>query len=266
MAIDYIETPQGTVYVGQLQNFNEISHGCRNGHYPYTTIPPTFIPYNDILPFFEGKSPTWSLFEQWGYLAFTSMEDVVEALEGDTFRPLVTDIYWIWGAPDVGGLGICKTGNDSYSVVYINGYYYENDMIRARTNSLTISNIHGATVSNTHIDECANIPPTAIYPTGLTFYCDYNVDANTGATSWDGMLHFNAMSILTCSEGYNTKNPLGEMVLQTANFTDVGTNLNSSWSWNYYNGDYPTNPIDRVAWVRTKNYQWSKKDQASNWI
>ena len=257
MAIDYIETPKGTVYVGQLQEFNEISHGCRNGHYPYTTIPPTFIPYNDILPFFEGKSPTWNTWELWNNLAFPDKESIAEALAGDTFRPLVTDIYWIWGAPDVGGLGICKTGNDSYSVVYINGYYQDGDVIRPRGNSLNITNVHGATISNANIDECANIPPIGIYPTGLTFYCDYTVDSETGATTWDGMLHFNAMSVLTCSEGYDRRNPIGEMVFETANFYDVGTNLESSWSWKYYSEPYPTNVIDRVVWRRIKNYQWS---------
>lgn len=257
MAIDYIDTPRGTVYVGQLQEFNEINHGCKTGHYPYTTLPPTFIPYNDILPFFEGKSPTWSKFELWSNLAFPDREAVAEALEGDTFRPLVTDIYWIWGAPDVGGIGICKTGDDSYSVVYINGYYQDGDVIRPRCNSLNITNVHGATISNAHIDECPNIPPVSIYPTGITFYCNYTVDSKTGATSWDGMLRFNAMSVLTCSEGYDRKNPIGERVFETVNFTDVGTNLETSWSWNYDDDPYTTNVIDHIAWVRLKNYQWS---------
>lgn len=265
MAIDYIETPRGTVYVGQLQEYNEISHGVRNGHYPYTTIPPTFIPYNDILPFFADKSPTWNTWELWDAMAFPDKEAIAEALSDDQFRPLVTDIYWIWGAPDVGGLGVCKTGNDSYSIVYINGYYQDGDVIRPRGNSLTITNVHGATVSNASIDECANIPPIGIYPTGISFYCNYYVDDDTGATTWDGMLHFNAMSVLNCSEGYDRKNPIGEAVFEIANFTDVGTNLESSWSWHYYPEPFPTNAIDRVIWKRFKNYQWSIDDFYPYW-
>lgn len=257
MTIDYIETPKGTVYVGQLQEFNDISHGVKTGHYPYTTIPPTFIPYNDILPFFADKSPTWSKWELWNNLAFPDKEAIVEALSGEQFKPLVTDIYWIWGAPDVGGLGVCKTGEDSYSVVYINGYYQDGDVIKPRGNSHTITNVHGATISNAHIDECPNIPPIGIYPTGITFYCNYYVDSKTGATSWDGLLRFNSMSVLTCSEGYDRKNALGEMVFETASFSDVGTNLDTSWSWKYYAKPYPTNAIDRVSWKRLKNYQWS---------
>lgn len=253
MAIEYIDTPQGTIYVGQLQNFNEISHGVRNGYYPFATLQPTFIPYNDILPFFEGKSPTWSYWEQWGNMAFTSREDVVEALEG-TFRPLVTDIYWIWGAPDVGGLGICKTGNDSYSVVYINGYYEENDMIKARTNSLNITNVHGVTVGNTQREGLSNIPPTAIYPTGLSFFCSYDVDSDTGATWWDGNLYFNAMSVFNASEGWWHGKPIQ---FDTASFTDVGSNLSTSWTWEFLAQPYPENVIDRQGWKRLKEKQWS---------
>lgn len=247
MAKETIDTPLGTVFVGQLQEFNEITHGVHNGHYPYTTIPPTFIPYTDILPFFEDKSPTWNYWEQWSNTAFNSMDDVVEALQGN-FRPLVTDIYWVWGAPDVGGLGICKTGTDSYSVVYINGYRSEDNMIFANTNSLNIANIHGATVSNTSYSN-ANIPPSDNYPTGLSFYCNFS---DTGV--WDGMLHFNAMTILPCSEMlYDDTQHTAQLI----HFTDVGTNLDGSWSWNYTNKPFPDSDIQRVIWRSEKNGQWS---------
>lgn len=259
MKIQPIDSPLfGSINVGYLYEYNTYAWPATisipSGLYPQSTALPDVVYYDDILPHLEGKQVTWDIWEQWDNMAFTSMDDVVTALENDNFRPLVTDVCWIFGAPDTGGLGVCKTGNDSYSVIYINGYYTDDDVIRPRCNSMTITHPHGITISNDSYGwEGNTVPPSGTYKTGISFYTsDYVHLTEQGelysiSLSWDNCLHFNTESVFVrCGEN-----------LGITPFTDVGPNLGASWNYKFHSALPVGNPIfDRLFWYDPKCYQW----------
>ena len=268
MKIQPIDSPLfGSINVGYLYQYNTYAWppvvAIPSGFYPQSTALPDIVYYDDILPHLEGKQVTWDIWEQWTNMAFTSMDDVVTALENDNFRPLVTDVCWIFGAPDTGGLGVCKTGNDSYAVVYINGYYTDDDVIRPRCNSMTVANPHGISISNDSYGwEGNTVPLSGTYKTGISFYTSDYVhlteqgELYTISTSWDNCLHFNTESVFfRCGEN-----------LGITPFTDVGPNLGASWNYKYH-GALPTgNPaVDRLFWYDPKCYQWHFEAMSTYW-
>lgn len=265
---EIIDSPKfGAINVGQLYEYNTVSWpsavAIPTGMYPQSTRVPTVIYYDEVIPLLEGVNPTWDLWEEFSYKTFDDMDQVVEALESEHFHPLVTDIVWIIGAPDVGGLGVCKTGANSYSVVYINGYYLDNNQRAVpRCNSMNITSAPTMTISNdTWQWEGITVPPSGTYRTGISFYTIQAVGlTETGetydiSTSWDGMLHFNTETVLRCGESYAIEP-----------FWDVGPNLSTSWNYGFY-PDLPSgNPaIDRLVWYDNKTASWRIKERYPYW-
>lgn len=257
----------GTINVGYLYDYNTTawppSIAIPVGMYPQSTRVPTVIYYDEIIPLLEGVNPTGNLWEEFSYQTFDDMDQVVEALESEHFHPLVTDIVWIIGAPDVGGLGVCKTGANSYSVVYINGYYLDNNQRAVpRCNSMNITAPTGMTIDNNVWEWDGNtVPRDGTYRTGISFYTIENVNlTETGetydiSTSWDGMLHFNTETVLKCGESYAIEP-----------FWDVGPNLSTSWNYNFCPNLPSGNPIvDRLFWYDKKAQSWRIKERYPYW-
>lgn len=269
MAIrDVIETANfGALRIGELAEFNEYEiTGMRTGHYPQTTVTPTVVSYSEILP--RLQNVTTEAAQQWesfSFRSFNSMHDVVTALESPQYHKIVTDIVWIFGAPDVGGLGVMKTGADSYSVVYINGYTRSGDAIVPVMNQLNITHPHGVDISNGTYEGLANIP-NGHYDTGIMFVYNYDYDSSTNNINFDGMLRFNADCVFpNAQEGWAHYNEHGQYILDTATFTDAGGNLDNSWQWNFKN-DLPTgNIITDAFWAEEKKLQWSLREFYPYW-
>lgn len=269
MAIrDVIETSNfGAIRIGQLAEFSSTSaSGMRNGHYPNTTVTPTLINYADILPRLQNVTNEAS--QQWYSFSthsFNTMDDVITALASPEYHKIVTDIVWIWGAPDVGGFGVMKTGADSYSVVTLNGYTINDDLIVPLCESLNITNPHGIDVNNGTYEGLANVP-NGHYDTGITLFQNYVYNDETHLLEFDNWLWFNADSVFTSAqEGWSHYNEHGQYVLDTATFTDVGPNLENSWQWNFKN-DLPNgNVITDAFWAEEKKLQWSIRDFYPYW-
>lgn len=269
MAIrDVIETANfGALRIGELAFYNEYEiTSMRTGYYPQTTVTPTIVYYSDIIPLLQNV--TTEAAQQWESFSnrsFNSMEDVVVALESPQYHKIVTDIVWIFGAPDVGGLGVMKIGADSYRVVYINGYTRSGDAIIPLMNGLTIEHPHGVDITNNVYEGLANVP-NGHYDTGIMFAYIYDYDANTHLINFDGNLSFNADCIFPNSqEGWPHYDEHGQYILGTATFTDVGGNLENSWQWNFKN-DLPSGSIVTDAlWVTEKVLQWSLRDLFPYW-
>lgn len=269
MAIrDVIETANfGALRIGELAEFNEYEiTGMRTGHYPQTTVTPTVVSYSEILP--RLQNVTTEAAQQWegfSYQSFNSMNDVVTALASPQYHKIVTDIVWIFGAPDVGGLGVMKTGADSYSVVYINGYTTSGDVIVPVMNQLNIAHPHGVDISNGTYEGLANIP-NGHYDTGVMFVYNYDYDSSVNNIIFDGMLRFNADCVFpNAQEGWAHYNEHGQYVLDTATFTDAGGNLDNSWQWSFKN-DLPSgNIITDSFWAEEKKMQWSLREFYPYW-
>lgn len=269
MAIrDVIETANfGALRIGELAEFNEYEiTGMRTGHYPQTTVTPTVVSYSEILP--RLQNVTTEAAQQWegfSYRSFNSMDDVVTALESPQYHKIVTDIVWIFGAPDVGGLGVMKTGADSYSVVYINGYKRSGDTIVPVMNQLHITHPHGVDITNNTYEGLANVP-NGHYDTGVMFVYNYDYDSSTNNIVFDGMLRFNADCVFpNAQEGWPHYNEHGQYVLDTATFTDAGGNLDNSWQWSFKN-DLPSgNVITDAFWAEEKKMQWSLREFYPYW-
>lgn len=269
MAIrDVIETANfGALRIGELAEFNEYEiTSMRTGHYPQTTVTPTVVSYSEILP--RLQNVTTEAARQWegfSYRSFNSMDDVVTALESPQYHKIVTDIVWIFGAPDVGGLGVMKTGVDSYSVVYINGYTRSSDAIVPAMNQLHIEHPHGVDITNNTYEGLANVP-NGHYDTGVMFVYNYDYDSSINNIVFDGMLRFNADCVFpNAQEGWPHYNEHGQYVLDTATFTDAGGNLDNSWQWNFKN-DLPSgNVITDAFWAEEKKLQWSLREFHPYW-
>lgn len=269
MAIrDVIETANfGTLRIGELVAYNEYQiSGMRTGHYPQTTIVPTVVYYSEILPRLQNvtteASLQWSAFAQ---LTFNSMNDVITALESPQYHKIVTDIVWIFGAPDVGGFGVMKTGADSYSCVHINGYIRKGDAIVPVANSLSIAHPHGIDITNATFEGLANVP-NGHYDTGIMFVYNYDYNENTHSINFDGMLRYNSDCVFpNAQEGWPHYDEHGQYILDTATFTDVGGNLDNSWLWNFKN-DFPNgNLITDAFWATDKVMQWSIREFYPYW-
>ena len=188
----------------------------------------------------------------------------------DRFHKIVTDIVWIFGAPDVGGLGVARTGADSYSVVYINGYISENDMVVPQCNSLNITNPHGITITNTipatsgtPNSDVSNIAPSGTYKTGICFVTSGVYDSTNNTILYnEPYLRFNAMSVFSsCHESYIDP----ENMSRVATFTTVADTLGASWQHDFMNNmpllaDY-YDPI----WNQNKKEQWSFESYYPYW-
>lgn len=272
MRISPISSPKyGTIDVGYMYQYNTSDWPPEiripNGYYPQSTVVPTVIWYDDILPNLSGKQATLDIWSQWANMAFTSKEDIVEALETDLFRPLVTDIEWIWGAPDVGGLGVAKGNSaDSYAIVYINGYYMDGNMIRPRCDSMTVPAPYGLTIDNLDPSWDDNtVPPDGTYRTGISFYTmdEVQFTPNPDPTILDhytisiasiNNIYFNNITILKSSEYLSPE------------FWDVGENLGASWNYRF-DPSLPTGQyqIDRLFWYDPKCYQWHISELYPYW-
>lgn len=265
---DVIETANfGAIRIGQLADFSSTSaSGMRNGHYPNTTVTPTFINYADILPRLQNVTTEAShQWESFSSHSFNTRDDVITALASPEYHKIVTDIVWIWGAPDVGGFGVMKTGADSYSVVTLNGYTINDDLIVPLCERLTITHPHGIDVTNGTYEGLANVP-NGHYDTGITFFQNYVYNKETHLLEFDNWLWFNADSVFTSAqEGWSHYDEHGQYILDTATFTDVGPNLENSWQWNFKN-DLPNgNIITDAFWAEEKKLQWSIRDFYPYW-
>ena len=269
MAIrDVIETANfGAIRIGQLAEFlYSAVGGMRTGHYPNTTVTPTFLNYADILPRLQNVTTEASL--QWSSFSvqsFNTMDDVITALASPEYHKIVTDIVWIWGAPDVGGLGVMKTGADSYSIVTINGYTISDDLIIPLCDSATISYPHGINVNNQTFEGLANVP-NGHYDTGITLFQNYVYNDETHLLEFDNWLWYNKESVFTnAQEAWPHYDEHGAYILDTATFTDVGPNLENSWQWHFKN-DLPTgNVITDAFWATEKVFQWSIEALSQYW-
>lgn len=261
---DIIETNgYGGILVGELVEYIDAYERINNGLYPNTTVVPTVIYYDDILPKLQNvNTDAYQQWEAFSELSFNSMDDVVEALSSDRFNKIVTDIAWIFGAPDVGGLGVARTGADSYSVVYINGYTAKGDTVRPLCNSLNITNPHGITINNTIPEtyggpdsDISNIQSPGTYKTGICFVTNGTYDKNNNSVVFnEPYLRFNAMAVFTdCHENYYTP----EYQKATATFRTTGEGLAANWTHNFINTmprfSFALDPV----WREAKSIQWS---------
>lgn len=263
--VDIIETNGfGGVLVGELVQYVDVYNRINNGLYPNSTVAPTVIYYDDILPRLQNvNTDAYQQWQQFANLSFNTMDDVVEALSSDSYHKIVTDIVWIFGAPDVGGLGVCKTGADSYVVTYINGYVTENDMIKPVCNQLNITDPHGITINNVIPEtsgspdsDVSNIQPAGTYKTGICFVTNGSYDENSNSISFnDPALWFNAMAVFSdCHETYTAPD---NFTYLTATFTTTGEGLASNWNHNYLNNLPIVSLSFDTLWQDIKNRQWS---------
>lgn len=270
--VDLIETNGfGGVHVGELVQYTDVYERITNGLYPNTTVVPTVIYYDDILPRLQNVTTEASQqWEQFSQTSFNSMDDVVDALSSDRFHKIVTDIVWIFGAPDVGGLGVLRTGADSYSVVYINGYVSENDRVTPQCNSLYITNPHGITITNTipatsgtPNSDISNIAPSGTYKTGICFVTSGKYDSTNNRINYnEPFLRFNAMSVFyNCHESYQDQ----QNMTQVATFTTVPDTLGASWQHDFTNSMPFLADYYDPLWNQNKKEQWSFESYYPYW-
>lgn len=253
----------GSAIVGEVVRFVDVYERIPNGLYPQTTAAPTVIYYDDILPRLQNvTTEAYQQWEQFTYQRFNTMDDVATALSSDSYHKIVTDMVWIVGAPDVGGIAVAKTGSDSYAVCYINGYTMENDLIAPLCNVLNIANPHGVTITNTIPEttgtpnsDISNIAPSGTYKTGICFVTSATYDATNNRILYnEPYLRFNAMAVFSdCHEAYITPDHLSRI----ANFTTPGENLTASWTHDFKNTLPLLADYYDVLWTEDKKYQWS---------
>lgn len=259
-----IESPLfGTINLGYLAEYNTYAWppvlGVPSGYYPQSSRVPTFISYDDqILPLLEGKAIAWDQWEAFTDLSYSDMDAVVDALT-NRFPLLITDVVWIFGAPDVGGVGVIKTGNDSYSVISLNGFEpVTGGGVHPRGGSLTITHPHGITISNETWGVENTVPPSGTYKTGISFYTFETVVANyddkTCNRYYTNQVRFNAETVLSAEERINV------------DFTDVGPNLRASWNF-WFEPKYPTGDVvkDELFFSGKKMNQWHIRSLYPYW-
>lgn len=253
----------GSAIVGELVEFVDVYERIPNGLYPQTTAAPTVIYYDDILPRLQNvTTEAYQQWEQFTYQRFNTMDEVTTALSSDSYHKIVTDMVWIVGAPDVGGIAVARTGADSYAVCYINGYTMDGDLIAPLCDVLTITNPHGINITNTIPEtigtpnsDISNITPSGTYKTGICFVTSAHYDVPNNRIVYDQpYLRFNAMAVFSrCHEAYIAP----DHTTQIATFTTPGETLAANWTHDFKN----TLPIlpdyYDVFWVEDKKYQWS---------
>lgn len=252
----YIESRLGTLWVGQLAEYNEYEVGV-NGLFPNTTQCPTVIPMRTIIDLVSGYNiGAIEQAERFLNASFGSMEDVSNALQSDLFNLLLTDVFWIWGSPDTGGLGACWDG--SYVVfIMINGFELSNDLYKVGYGSNILYPNVGATTTITQGEHATQllpaIPPSGTYDTGISFYYVYDWDANYKALMETSELRISFNTILPSKAGYL------DIITASTSFeyyTTVYQFLGTDWQWCFDNSLPPDNMLERNTWVNLKNMQY----------
>lgn len=265
---DYVQSPRyGTIRIGEMAHFNENTDNVRTGYYPQTTMTPTIVLYENILPNMTDMQPIFNtVWTNFVNMTFNSMEDVVAALQSEDYHKVVTDIEWIWGAPDVGGLGVCKSAADSYELVYINGYRFNNDVYYPNASSIHITYPRTITISDqtpsdidTSSPQNLSIPPAGTYKTGIFImtYGNYDYENNNIVYNYP-VLNINACALIrNAQDSYVARNTTtGQTFLSTATFTDAGVHIADSWRHQFYNS-LPINAKIHPIWEMRKEEQWS---------
>lgn len=264
---DYVTSPKyGDIRIGEMAYFGADAN-VRDGYYPQTTFTPTILLYDDILPNLNDKQPIFdSVWLSFINHQFLSMEEVVEALESDDYHKIVTDIEWLWGAPDVGGVGVCKSGPDSYQLITLNGYVFTNDVYQPNAGNISIEYPHGILLGDqtpsdldTRSPQSLSIPPEGRYKTGIFLMTYGNYDSENNSVLYNHPeLWINACAVVTsANDSYTSYNPsTGLTQLATATFTDVGPHIQESWRHQFYNS-LPANADFHPIWKMRKEEQWS---------
>lgn len=261
-----IESRLGPLWVGQLAEYNEYEVGI-NGLFPHTTQCPTVIPMKDIINIVNGYN-TGAIRQASSFLtaSFASMEDVASALQSELFNLLLTDVYWIWGSPDTGGLGACWDG--TYVVfIMINGFELENDLYHVGLDSTIWYPEVNATVNITQGEHATQllpvIPPTGTYETAISFYYVYDWDNNYKTLMETNKLLISFNTVLPSKAGY-----LDIISASTPyeNFTTVYQYLGGDWQWCFDNSPPPDNILELNSWKNIKNMQFALRSAPNNFV
>lgn len=256
MAIEctYIESRFGALWVGQTATYNEYEVGI-SGTFPNTPQIPTVTLLRDLIEIVHDFNPdALEQFTSFNNLSFASMEDVTEALNSDLFNLLVTDVYWLWGAPDVGGLGAAWNGEELVFLM-INGFEKTNDLYHTGYGSNQWSPHLGATtvIEQDEHNVLLNpvVPPAGEYDNAISFYYDYDWDENLKTLVAQNKLFVSFNTIISSKAGYMDLGGVHE-----ESFTETWSYLGGAWQWCFDNSQPPDNVIERNPWVLTKRLQY----------
>lgn len=243
-------TPGSTVFYNG--GYDTGVYDENNGCFPFTPLAPTFLPYSSFVDQIPVAPSVLRDFGPFYYLKFDdqnrweSMDDVVQSIEDNVhdFQELVTNLFWIVGSVDAGGIAFGRTSeNGDLYCVYVDGYYSDGQYVHVGNGTNSISYIPLTyTIDNTDYSQ-ENLPiapKDGEYPNGIVFYNCYDWDDTRDAAVYQGYgFNVNAGAI-NARAGW-TEDPGG---LQPSyevytTFTTTGEYLGQCWSW-HYNDDLPS--------------------------
>ena len=122
--MEYV-TSWGNLTIGDVYptNGSAPDYDILTGYAPYTTDNPTFIrfsDYKDKVQLLENVNQEVDSFRS---TSFASIEELQQAVNGGNFKHMNDNIYWLWGTPYNGGVGLINEDSTHVRVVMFWGVY-----------------------------------------------------------------------------------------------------------------------------------------------
>lgn len=258
--------------VGQVAHFGPDLVEDVSTYHPMTTTQPDMLWYDDLWPFVQNLPYYNYNISRWGDFrtnTYTSMDAVDTAINSDRYyNTVVQSTYWMLGSPNKGGVGIMRTSENGYMIVYINGYKsVEGGVAPNLANEYPVGQYfnenrnYTITNSGDYGPVAPIVPPTGTYKSALSFYNVFDWDDEAKLLRDTNTLQVMVQTHLSRAKAGYEDGGTGIVPLITIKtFGCDGSYLRSDWDFNFTD-QLPTvlpDMFDLLFQVpRKKQFHWT---------